>query len=110
MSDMKELTQFSNAVVRAQSAPWHRGVEFMLMDIGGDQPLAVQNITVRTVGAGERVDPAFTLNIDDAQTLMDDLWRAGLRPTEGAGSAGSLAATERHLEDMRRLVFDKGGN
>jgi hypothetical protein len=40
-----------------------------------------------------------------AQELMDQLWSVGLRPTEGKGSAGSLAATERHLEDMRALVF-----
>jgi hypothetical protein len=36
---------------------------------------------------------------------MDQLWQCGLRPSEGTGSAGSLAATQRHLEDMRALVF-----
>jgi hypothetical protein len=36
---------------------------------------------------------------------MDELWRVGLRPTEGSGSAGSLAATERHLSDMQRIAF-----
>jgi hypothetical protein len=36
---------------------------------------------------------------------MDELWHAGIRPTEGAGSAGAMAATQRHLEDMRTLVF-----
>ncbi len=45
------------------------------------------------------------LTDEAAQQLMDELWRCGLRPTEGSGSAGSLAATERHLEDMRALVF-----
>ena len=49
--------------------------------------------------------PAFHLRPDEAQNLMDELWRAGLRPTEGSGSAGSLAATQRHLDDMRSLVF-----
>ena len=47
-----------------------------------------------------------------AQELIDQLWQAGLRPSEGSGSAGSLAATERHLDDMRALVFKmqpKGG-
>jgi hypothetical protein len=42
---------------------------------------------------------------DDAQGLMDELWRVGFRPTEGTGSAGSLAATERHLSDMQRIAF-----
>lgn len=51
--------------------------------------------------------PSFELTREMAQQLMDDLWVAGLRPTEGTGSAGSLAATERHLEDMRAIVAKK---
>ena len=51
--------------------------------------------------------PTLTVKPSEAQQLMDELWRAGLRPTEGTGSAGSLAATERHLADMRALVFKK---
>jgi hypothetical protein len=43
----------------------------------------------------------------EMQELMDALWRCGLRPTEGVGSVGALAATERHLKDMQRLVFDR---
>lgn len=55
-------------------------------------------------------DPMLRLTKADGQELMDELWRIGLRPTEGSGSAGSLAATERHLKDMQRLVFKEGGN
>lgn len=51
--------------------------------------------------------PTLTLRNEAAQQLIDELWRAGLRPTEGTGSAGALAAVERHLEDMRSLVFKK---
>lgn len=43
---------------------------------------------------------------DLAQQLMNDLWRCGMRPTEGKGSAGQLTAVQYHLEDMRRLVFE----
>lgn len=50
-------------------------------------------------------EPVLMLLQEETQRLMDELWRAGFRPTEGTGSAGSLAATERHLEDMRALVF-----
>lgn len=49
--------------------------------------------------------PTFTLLPEEAQALMDSMWDAGLRPTEGSGSAGAMAATQRHLEDMRTLVF-----
>ena len=54
-------------------------------------------------------DPTFRLSYQEAQVLMDDLWASGLRPTEGNGSAGALAATNNHLQDMRRLVFDGKG-
>lgn len=49
--------------------------------------------------------PTCTLQPQAAQQLMDELWQCGLRPTEGTGSAGALAATERHLADMQKLVF-----
>ena len=39
-----------------------------------------------------------------AQVLMDDLWGCGIRPTEGAGTAGSMAAAQKHLADMRAIV------
>jgi hypothetical protein len=49
---------------------------------------------------------AISLPMVDAQALMDRLWKAGLRPTEGSGSAGALSATKYHLEDVRTLLFD----
>lgn len=54
-------------------------------------------------------EPTFRLHPEVAQVLMDDLWRCGLRPTEGKGSAGALAATQRHLEDLRTIAFVKLG-
>lgn len=50
-------------------------------------------------------EPVATLQTQMAQALMDQLWSCGIRPTEGTGSAGSLAATERHLKDMQRISF-----
>ena len=45
--------------------------------------------------------PLFSLGRDEAQRLMDDLWHAGLRPTQAA-------AGDAHIEDLRRLVFGSG--
>ena len=49
-------------------------------------------------------EPTLRLDHDEARGLMDELWRAGVRPTE-VGSPGQLAAITRHLEDMRMLAF-----
>jgi len=92
--------------VRAVSAPWHGGVELLVRQ--GDA--FGTNITMETKAGGAPVGPTLTIKMDEAQTLMDDLWASGIRPTEGTGSAGSLRATEKHLADMRRLVFDSNGN
>jgi hypothetical protein len=49
--------------------------------------------------------PTLSMRQDEAQQLMDELWRVGLRPSEGTGSAGAMAAVQAHLADMRALVF-----
>lgn len=51
-------------------------------------------------------EPLLKMSQTDGQNLMDELWRCGLRPSEGSGSAGALAATERHLADMQKISFD----
>lgn len=48
--------------------------------------------------------PVIGIGPTSAQLLMDDLWRCGLRPSEGAGSAGAFHAQGRHLDDMRAIV------
>jgi len=53
------------------------------------------------------IEPFMFLSVHEAQQLMDELWQCGLRPTEGTGSAGSLAATQHHLDDFRKILFNK---
>ena len=40
---------------------------------------------------------------------MDELFAAGMRPSEDTGSTGQLAALQKHLEDMRAIAFTKIG-
>lgn len=67
--------------------------------------LAAKNVEMSHVDEGRIVDPFLVLSLETAQLLMDELWACGLRPSEGTGSAGSLAATERHLKDMKTIAF-----
>lgn len=50
-----------------------------------------------------------TAGLDDAQCqqLIDDLFAAGFRPTEGRDAAGALSAMTAHLADMRQIAFNK---
>lgn len=90
--------------MRAQSAPWRRAVELYIAS--PDRKARVKEVVIEEVSHEHFVEePSFVIDNEAAQVLMDDLWNAGLRPTEGTGSAGSLKATERHLEDMRKIAF-----
>lgn len=60
--------------------------------------------TAKPEDEGKDRPPFITLEQEGAQRLMDALWDAGLRPSEGMGSAGQLAAVQNHLKDMRVIV------
>lgn len=46
----------------------------------------------------------MNLTKEDCQSLIDALWEVGIRPTEGHGSTGQLAAVQDHLNDTRHLL------
>ena len=92
--------------------PWSGSVKFLLKHrswtpessiFSHASPITLVQLTPKNEGM--ELPPTFSLNDEATQALMDEIWRAGFRPREGSGSAGSLAATERHLADMRHLVF-----
>ena len=66
---------------------------------------AAQGLTFLPIEPSSYLPDSISLTPDEAQALVDELWILGVRPSEGTGSAGSLAATERHLADMRRVAF-----
>lgn len=92
-----------NCSIRAVAAPWLQGVSFYLTS--ADNQARMKEIVMEPQDPGTAGTPSFFMNYTTAQVLMDDLWASGVRPTEGHGSAGAIRAVERHLEDMRTLVF-----
>lgn len=67
--------------------------------------VAIDSWNTVEVGEGAVGPTALNLTMAQGQELMDRLWSCGVRPSEGMGSVGQLGAMERHLEDMRSLVF-----
>lgn len=92
-----------------KSDPFTKRLDFFYIVIDVNEKAKVgQMLSLKDVDLDrEIIDPTFQLRIEDAQNLMDNLWHVGLRPSEGSGSAGSLMATQKHLEDMRAIVFKK---
>ena len=97
--------------IRANRPNFKYGIDFYIFQsVEGKRYLG--RLTFEEISKRAFIDePTISLDMqpieNTAQVLMDDLWSCGIRPTEGAGSAGSLKATEYHLEDMRKLVFEE---
>ena len=100
--------------IRARQGDWYEDVKLYGFEYGFDDAGhytrrgVFTNVTIVDFTQddyGKDIEPFARIDKEQAQLLMDDLWNCGIRPTEGTGSAGAMAATERHLEDMRRLVF-----
>lgn len=98
--------------VRCVREPMFRSVRFWIYEthwtpdiIKRSYALPLTFTVMKQEDEGSIREPTFSLRDEQAQQFMDELWRVGFRPSEGSGSSGSLAATERHLEDMRTIVF-----
>jgi hypothetical protein len=90
------------------SKPWHQGIDVSIrVKEDGYYALADPLVMAEVKGhmQAQISQPCFTMENQAAQSLMDQLWGCGIRPSEGTGSAGSLAATERHLADMRSIAM-----
>lgn len=53
------------------------------------------------------IPPTMYLDHEVLQGIVDSLAKAGVKPTEASYVEGKLEATEKHLADMRSLVFEE---
>ena len=87
-----------------QNQPFFGGIDlFIRAGKNGDKYCS--QLVFEPIKEGQLIEHCAVLTMPMAQSLMDQLWNCGVRPAAGQGSAGQLAATERHLADMQKLVF-----
>ena len=91
----------------AQTPPFDNVVELRMIhcDESGNTSAAQSVQMVARDHKSGTVEPFLRLEPSEAQGLIDALWTAGLRPTEGRGSAGAMEATKEHLKDLQRVAF-----
>lgn len=91
--------------INAQREVWSDAIAIRL-GVKTDSGFAVAKpLTMETIVPGSLTEPTFKLPLDAAQRLMDELWQAGVKPSQSVGSTGQVEAIKYHLEDMRKLVF-----
>jgi hypothetical protein len=86
---------------------FNRGIALRAAIVGPHQTHVAQPLVMAPAPEGGECPPFLMLGYETAQRLMDEFWNCGLRPSEGAGSAGAMAATQKHLADMRAIVAEK---
>jgi len=99
---MNEQWKFS-----AQREIWSDAISLRIgvkQDDGGFS--VAEPLTMRVIESGQTVSPCMSIPFGAAQSLMDELWQAGCRPSQSIGTAGQIESMKHHLEDMRRLVFE----
>lgn len=85
---------------------WSNDIAIRIGERNGDGEFSVAKpIVMERIPSGAFVEPCLRIPFEDAQALIDELWQAGLRPSQSLGSVGQIDAVKYHLEDMRRLVF-----
>lgn len=99
----------SVSVIWARRSAWGREIEIVMGVETSDGVRPIRSAGLEVLEIGAIPQPVLSLSITEAQALMDQLWDCGLRPSKGSGSAGALLATQKHLNDMRALVFKREG-
>lgn len=94
------------ASVYAQSSNFGRYIDVVIRaEAANGDVIHGLPVQLATSHDSDLYEPAMRMSHQQGQQLMDQLWNCGLRPTEGSGSAGSLAATQAHLKDMQAIAF-----
>jgi hypothetical protein len=98
-------------VFRAACREWTDRVDLLILDQSPDGTKAVAKpveLVLERSALGAVIEaPTLSLSQESAQSLMEALWGAGLRPVEAKYPNGEINRLEAHLADMRRLVFEK---
>ncbi|HTI72907.1 MAG TPA: hypothetical protein VMF06_23240 [Candidatus Limnocylindria bacterium] len=99
-----------NKIYAQREGSWSENIHLHVIRTGSKERsigLPVTFVPLDEGMAAYHQPPTVTIDSTAAQSLMDGLWECGFRPAQGSGSAGSLAATQNHLADMRAIVFSK---
>jgi hypothetical protein len=102
----------NNEIIEMKPRIWfdpayHRLFQISLFAVGENnvQDQIVTEIKTENYKEGTKLNSWF-LSQQSAQCIIDDLFRAGLRPN-GLMTTGHQSALEKHLDDMRQLVFGR---
>ena len=93
---------------RVEDSPYSQSVNFFGFKHIGGKPFHIE-ADLRQVEhePGMMVEPGLRFSPEEAQQILNELWRIGLRPKDGNGAVAHTEAIQGHLSDMRKIVASK---
>lgn len=94
--------------IEAEYSPMHQKIRFfgVMGPLVKGSVRAIEPAQTVLVEEGMSFEPFLELEREEAQHLLESLWRAGVRSPEITSTLGEINATKNHLKDMQRLVFE----
>ena len=76
---------------------WHQNAQNNIVS-------AAAPLTFDAIDEGAYSVAALHITIEAANQLMDDLWRAGVRPTGVRNQSELVDAKDKHIDDLRAIT------
>lgn len=95
--------------ITATLEPWSAKILLRYGVIGDKETAVLKPHPLTSVDPGEEVPEFLSLSPTIAQSLMDQLFECGVRPTQGFGSPGQVEALKNHVDDLRQIAFKATG-
>ena len=70
---------------------------------------SINPVEITEISDRQQLEPFLNLEYEEAQSLLESLWEAGVRSPQITSTLGEINATKHHLKDMQRLVFKEQG-
>tara|TARA_B110000503_G_scaffold135689_1_gene216696 strand:+ start:1074 stop:1382 length:309 start_codon:yes stop_codon:yes gene_type:complete len=95
--------------IRAESSAVHNCIRLFGYVKAYGVKAMIGPVEITEVTDGQQWEPFLNLKFEEAQTLLESLWEAGIRSPQITSTLGEINATKHHLKDMQRLVFNEKG-
>ena len=99
-----------NYQIKANYSPMPDAVELWIYRQAAGHITFVENAQMTEITldpeAPQPFEPTIRLRMDLAIRLMDALWSAGVRPSDGVDHPAHIEALHNHIKDLQRMAFD----
>lgn len=87
--------------ISAMRLAWDETIQLAIMTADRKNYMFEARFQKREDGVAIPSEALMRMEIRDAQSLMDELWDCGIRPTSGAGSAGAMTMAQEQIKSLR---------